>query len=261
MKKSVKFLAWAVIALYVLSFFGVNASKIVPPGYRGVFVTAGYVHQQSYTNRFHVTIPFSDMYLFDIREKVYECSYQTRSSELQKIQVRGALNYSLNGDNVYRLYEGIAATDSTYQKVLFAPLLEGTLNQLVGQQSLEFISINQGMVAEAVKHVLQKELAPTELVNIYGFQLFCPEFDKDLEKAILAKAVARQETLKVEEEAKQMLLKAEAEGKALQLKSDALQNPLIVKYEVAKALGKWEGNVPQTLIIGHDALPILGTGK
>ena len=92
-----------------------------------------------------------------------------------------------------------------------------------------------------------------------------PPFEKVIEDKAIAKQVAEKakiETLRVEEEAKQMLLKAEAEGKALKLKSDALKNPLIVQYEVAKALGSWKGNLPSTLVIGQGALPILtGNGK
>ena len=71
--------------------------------------------------------------------------------------------------------------------------------------------------------------------------------------------VTRIQTLKVEEEAKQILALAEADLKVLKQKNQMLTNPLIVKYEAAKILQKWKGDIPSTLVISGNgaSLPII----
>lgn len=258
MKKLVKVLAWAVIALYVLSFVGVNITRINKPGEAIAVTDAGYVRPHSYQEGIVWIFPLgiSQVSVFDKKEQAYKFTFKTRTSELQKVSINGAFRFNVNGDSVHVMLQKVG---KEYEPVLIAPLIEGTMNQLVGKQSIEYIAYNQEEVTEAIRYVMANELAPSNLIKVHDVQLFCPDFDQDVEKAIVAKTVAQQETERVKEEAKQMLLLAESEGKALKLKADALSNDLIIKYEVAKALGKWQGNLPGTLILGQDAMPILGT--
>ena len=75
-----------------------------------------------------------------------------------------------------------------------------------------------------------------------------------LEKAKVQTEIARQE-------AEQMLAKAMVEPKVAKEMSKAISNPLIIKYEAMKALNNWDGKLtlPNTLVTGTDAMPIIGT--
>ena len=50
---------------------------------------------------------------------------------------------------------------------------------------------------------------------------------------------------------------ASANAKGVAELSKALSNPLVVKYEAIKALQKWDGKLPNSLVISDDALPII----
>ena len=220
----------------------------------------GVVRDQSYVNQimFAPTL-VSKVYGYDVTEQVSEFSWEMKTGNIQAITMKGTVNYALNPYEVHRVLKNIGPEDK-YKSVLIDPLLQGTISQLVGKQDPIYVVNNQEVVAEAVRYIVADQLAQTGLIFVSGVQIFAPKFDEELEKAFKDVAVAQLATQRVEEEAKQMIMKAEAEGKALQLKSEALRNPLIVQYEVAKALGSWKGNLPNTLVLGQGALPIL-TGK
>ena len=95
-----------------------------------------------------------------------------------------------------------------------------------------------------VKNLSEKD------VTIYDVQLTDVDFDDSYEKAAEQKVVAIQEaqkakneTVKIEEEAKQKILTARADAESMRIKSQALaQNKGLVQFELAQ---KWDGKLPQ----------------
>ena len=264
MKKFRIFLIIA-LAVYVASFVAINYFHIVPPGFRAVVDSYGYVHQESYKNGIIRTIPGSKVILYDIHNQKHGFTMNVKTSSMQNVKISGALNYNLVPDNVYRLYENVGID---YKPVIITPLLEGAVNEVIGKQSAEFLVNSQELVREAIVYIVKDQLDQTQLVNVNDFRMFRPVFDPAFEKAISDKAVAQQiaekakiETLRIEEEALQMKKKLEAEAYGINLTSKALNNPLIVKYEYAKAMGKWSGTLPSTLMVGQGSVPVLPLGK
>jgi regulator of protease activity HflC (stomatin/prohibitin superfamily) len=266
MKKFVRISSIVVIAMFIISFVVINTLHIVHPGYRAAVETYGYVHQESYRNGIVTTVPGSKVVMFDIREQKHSFKMDVKTSSMQNVKISGALNYNLVPDNVYRLYENVG---EDYKPVIITPLLEGALNEVVGKQSAEFLVNSQELVREAIVYIVKDQLDQTQLVNVNDFRMFRPVFDPAFEKAISDKAVAMQiaekakiETLRIEEEALQMKKKLEAEAYGINLTSKALNNPLIVKYEYAKAMGKWTGKLPSTLVVGQNgSIPVLPLDK
>jgi len=258
--KLFKILLWAVIILFIGCFVVVNVWRAPEPGKAYGVADYGVVRDKSYENQWmFAPSVWSKVYPFDVTEQASSFSWEMKTGNVQSITMKGTINYALNPQEVHRVLKNIGEGNK-YKSVLVDPLLQGTISQLVGKQDPIYVVNSQDVVAEAVRYIVADQLAQTGLVFVNGVQIFAPKFDKDLEKAFKDVAVAKLATQRVEEEAKQMLMKAEAEGKALQIKSEALRNPLIVQYEVAKALGSWKGNLPSTLVLGQGALPIL-SGK
>jgi len=255
--KIIKFLLWTVVILFIVSFAVVNVLKIIRPGEVAAIEEYGHVRNQSYQNGIVTIVPGGKVVRFPRWEQKYDFSWQLKTGNVQTVTIKGALNYSLNPQQVHVLYQAVG---ENYKPVLVEPLLQGTLNQMIGKQEPAYIVNNPEVIGEAALYIVKDQLKQTNLVFVRDLQLFAPTFDKDLEQAYKDVAVAQLATKRVEEETKQLLMKAEAEGKALKLKSEALRNPLIVQYEVAKALGAWKGNLPNTLVLGQGALPVL-TGK
>jgi regulator of protease activity HflC (stomatin/prohibitin superfamily) len=256
-----------VVVLYIVSFVTSDTVKNVRAGNRAVVETMGAVEQKSYENGPVVVFPFiSKVVVFNVREQKFEYKMTMKTASMQDVTISGALNYNLNGDQVYRLYEAVG---EDYRPVIITPLLEGAMNEVIGKQSAEFLVNSQELVREAIVYIVKDQLDQTQLVNVNDFRMFRPQFDKKFEEAIKDKVVSQQmvekakfETQKVEEEAIQMRKKLEAEAYGINLKSKAMNNPLIVKYEFAKAMGKWEGKLPQTLVVGQNgSVPVLPLGK
>ena len=118
---------------------------------------------------------------------------------------------------------------------------------------------------EATKYILADLLSADGYIIIKDV-LFCrPKFSPQFEKAVEDKMAAGQlleitrlQTLKVEEEAKQLLAMGAAEMELLKQKNQLMTNPLIIKYEAAKVLQNWKGDMPSTLVVsGNGALPII----
>lgn len=266
MKKVIFAALIAVVAVYAISFVVVNFVRIVRPGYAGALEFCGYVYPSSYKNGLHTVWPGSQMHVFNIMQQKHEYTMKLKTSSMQDVTVKGAIIYNLNADNVHRLYQNVG---EQYQPVIITPLLEGALNETIGKQTPEFIVNSQEMIREAVLYIVKDQLEQTELVSVNDLRLFRPQFDEKFEEAIKDKVVAQQiaekakfETKRVEEEAAQMRKKMEAEAYGLNLKSKALNNPLIVRYEYAKAMGKWEGKLPNTLVVGQNGtMPVLPIGK
>jgi regulator of protease activity HflC (stomatin/prohibitin superfamily) len=264
--RKVKFLLVAVIAIYAAAFLTVNIVKVVRPGEAAAIEFMGSVNQRSYSNGPVFVYPGSKVVKFNVREQKYAYKMNMKLASMQDVTISGALNFSLSADNVHRLYQEVG---EDYKPVIITPLLEGAFNETIGKQSPEFIVSSPEMIREAVLYILKDQLEPTELLEISDLRLFKPTFDKKFEEAIKDKAVAMQvaekakiETRRVEEEAAQMKKKMEAEAYGLNLKSKALSNPLIVRYEFAKAMGKWEGKLPNTLVVGQNgAMPVLPLSK
>lgn len=267
MKKFVRISSIVVIVMFIASFVAINCLHVVHPGYRAVVDCYGYVQQKSYKNGIVKTIPGSKVIIYDVHMKNQKFSVEVKSSSMQDVKVSGVLNFNLNGDQVHRLYEAVGEED--YKPVLITPLLEGAISEVVGKQTPEFIVNSQEMIREAVLYIMKDQLEQTQLVNVNDLRMFRPRFDSAFEKAISDKVVAQQitekakiETQKVEEEAIQMKKRLEAEAYGINLKSKAMNNPLIVKYEYAKAMGKWTGKLPSTLVVGQNgSIPVLPLGK
>lgn len=86
------------------------------------------------------------------------------------------------------------------------------------------------------------------------------DFDDAYEKAVEDKSVALQtalkaknESVKIQEEANQKVMTAKAEAEAMKIKNEALsKNPALIQYEIAT---KWDGKLPQYMLGG--AVPLL----
>jgi len=264
--KKTRNLLIAVVVIYAISMVVVNVLHSVRPGYEAAVEWCGYVVEKSYENGPILTWPGSNVVSYNVKQQKHEYEIPVKAVSMQNVTVTGALNYNMCKGVAHRMYKEVGVD---YKPVLITPILEGALNETVGKQSPEFIVSNSEMIKEAVLYIMKDQIEPTGLLKINDLNLFCPQFDKEYEKAIQDKVVAQQiaekakfETERVKQEALQMREKMEAEAYGLKLKSKALNNPLIVRYEYAKAMGKWEGKLPSTLVVGQNGtMPVLPLSK
>lgn len=256
--KGLTILAIVIMVFYVVGLCLVNSCSIVQPRYAGIKITLGSIEPKSYSNGIVWHYPFiSTVDTLKVSQLVHKYELNVKDVDGQRVIINGAVNYSANKDSAHVLYVNIG---KDYLPVVLQPLLESTVNQVLGSKKALFIMQEQAMIQEAIFYIMNDQLEATNLVKVVDLRLFAPTFEESFQKALDEKFTAQQlalkaaeETKRVREEAEQMYLKLKAEARGMEDRSNALKNPLIIEYEYAKAFNKWDGGVPGNLVLGGDA--------
>lgn len=269
--KTVKIFLLSVIAIYLVAWCVSNAYTVVDggKGEAGIKVTMGYITPQTYLNGPVFRIPFiSYVDKMNIRQQAYNSdTMQIKTKNFQEISFSCVIIYEPNKKRVHELYANVG---KEYQPVILTPLIEDAVKEVIGKYNIQFLVESREKVREAALYIVQDQLTKDELLRVKDFRFqtlkFSPEFEKMAEEVALANLSIKKatfETDRVAQEAQQNYLRlkaaAEAAGLELKLKSEALKNPLILNYELMKAIQKWDGklNLPSTLMTGSNGSSIL----
>ena len=132
---------------------------------------------------------------------------------------------------------------------IIRPIVLGSIKDAIGQVIADnLVGEREKVTKAALKEVTENLVA--RHVEVTDLQLTNINFDDAYEKAVEMKVVAIQEALKaknetvrIKEEADQRVTTAKAEAEAMRIKSQALaQNKGLVEFE---AVQKWDGKLPQ----------------
>lgn len=253
------------IAVYLGMFLFQNSTSIAPPGTTAAKVTLGSVSDEAYQG-FFWRVPFcSHAVLVNTKQRMNEYESQSiKTRDLQTIGLNCTVIYQVNSEKVPEIVRNVEP--ERIDTVVLFPRIASALQETIGKNDVFLLVTQQEMVREATKYILADLLSADGYITVKEVLFSNPKFSSQFEKAIEDKMAAGQlleltriQTLKVEEEAKQILILAKADLEVLQKKNQMLTNPLIVKYEAAKILQKWKGDVPSTLMIsgGGTALPVV----
>lgn len=242
------FLSVVIVSIFALIFiFG--GFYTVKSSERGVISTLGKVHEEPADAGLHMKWPFI--------QKVKRISIQTQkmcnsesayTKDIQNTEVTLEINYDLIPDLVPVLYRQVG---KYYEEKILSPIIRGVIKDAFGEYDAASIVANRDLVRNRIENELRNQLEqlPISFFQNVRIQISNIDYDDRFEEAITAKQVAEQNALKaknntirVEEEAKQAKIRASAEAEAIRIKSEALQkNPKITEYE---AIQKWDGKLP-----------------
>lgn len=258
-KRSFKGIKWIVIAVVAVVLF-TSAFTIVPAGNTGVILTLGKVSQSSYSEGFHLKVPFiQQVESMSNKIQVYETPASAVSKDLQTVSSNIAVNYRLVSDKSADMYKNVG-TD--YQTVLIAPVVQECMKSATAKYTAEQLITERAAVGDEVKTALDNKL------NSYGiyiekFNIVNFDFSDEFNSAIEAKQVAEQNLLKTETEqkqaitiaeaqAKQKVIAAEAEADAILAEAEAqaeanrlLEASLSDKVIAYEQIQKWDGVMPK----------------
>ena len=152
-------------------------------------------------------------------------------------------------ENVHKMYREVG---KDYQDKILMPIVEGTVKNVIGEWNASDLISNRGKATATILNQLKDQLSDN-YINVTDFQITNVDYSDTFEKAIEAKVTAEQEalraknqTVRVQEEAKQKILTAEAEAKSIQLQAQALStNRQLVELKYAE---KWDGKLPQYMM-------------
>ena len=237
------------LLLIVLMIIG-NPISIVGVGERGVKVTLGKTSPESYTEGVHFVAPFiSKLHKMNVKTVKSNIATMAQSKHIQQARITYVINYNLQPENAYKMYKQVG---KDYVAVIVTPTVEGIVKDIIGKWNAQDIVANREKVASEILSKLSEKLG-TRYINVSDFQITEIQYSQAFEQAIENKVTAEQDalkaknqTVKVQEEAKQKVIAAEAEAKAMAIKANALsQNPKLVEYE---AVLRWDGKLPQTML-------------
>ena len=256
-----------VFALFVLVTLGRNCCEIAYPGEGAIKTTLGTVHDET----FHGLV-----LKWPIIEEVikYNTKQQTQSYEELKLKTKDIQNvylscsviYQINDENLPNMVKNVNMDN--YINDILTPRVENAVLETIGKNDVWLLITEMDMIREATRYIISDQLSTDNYIIIKDILFKDPDFDAQFKTAILDKLTeevllerAKIQTQKVEQEALQALAMASVEPKVAELMNKAISNPLIIKYEAMKALNNWDGKLtlPNTLVTGTDAMPIIGT--
>lgn len=235
--------------------------EVVDTGYRGVQTRFGEVVGAPLPEGLHLYNPFtSSIKEISVRERVLSETTAAYTKDKQNTDITYALNWSPLPDKVGYLYQTYGTEEMVAQTVVL-PAVRGALKVAIGQLDADTMISSREQVTNAAMKLITSELAE-KYITATSLNFTDINFDDAYEQAVRAKVVAVQEaekakneTVKIREEANQAVISAKAEAEAMKIKSQALaQNKGLIEFEIAQ---KWDGRLPETVIGGASAIPML----
>lgn len=239
-----------------------SSFTIVPAGNTGVILTLGKVSSTSFSEGFHLKVPFiQNVENMSNKIQVYETPASAVSKDLQTISSNIAVNYRLVSDKAAEMYQNVG---TEYQTVLIAPVVQECMKSATAKYTAEQLITERQAVGDEVKSALDSKL------NSYGiyiekFNIVNFDFSAEFNNAIEAKQVAEQNLLKTETEQKQAITIAEAQAKQKVIAAEANANAILAEAEAQaeanrlleaslsdkvianKQIEKWDGVMPKVV--------------
>lgn len=262
--KIVIILAGCWLALFIIR----NSYDITGPWEGGVLVTLGNVSPET-KHGLTIKFPFiSELMNYNTRQQTTDYSnINLKTKDLQNTILSFSVIYKINPSSLPEMVQEYDMNN--YAQDILSPRVEAAVQDVVGRNDVWLLVTDKQTVTNALKYVLADKLSEDDYLMLKDVLLKTPKFDPHFENEILAKLTeevklekAKIQTQIAHEEAQQMLIKASVDPQIVEKMSKALSNPLIIKYEAAKALRNWNGQTPSTIMSGtENALPVIGIGK
>lgn len=270
-KKKSKGAMIAVICIIAVAVLIVvlSAGAIVPAGSTGVVVTLGSVSDTTYSEGFHLKIPFvQQVEIVSNKIQVYETDASAVSKDLQTVNSKIAVNFRVRSDASASIYKNIGAD---YQQVILMPAVQESMKAISAKYNAEQLITNRNQVGQEIKEQLESKVSEYG-IQIEKFNIVNFDFSAEFNSAIEQKQVAEQNLLKTKTEQEEQLVIADAdaqkkikaanaEAAAIKAKADAQAeankviseslNDTLLKYQL---LEKWDGSVPK---VSGNANPLL----
>ena len=237
------------------------ACSTIENGERGLKVTFGDISSDILTEGLYFYNPFTtEMIRFDVKENVFKFTAVNLTQDIQEVTTQLVITFSPDKSKINRLYQEYGLN---YEEKIILPIAISALKDIIGKTTAVDFVTKQGEIESKIFEKLREEyskrfitLSKISILNID----FKAEFKNSIESKVIANQMAekaKNDTIRIKEEAEQRLIQARAEAEAMKIKSDALsKNKSLVEYE---AVLKWNGNLPQYML--GNSIPFINLKK
>jgi regulator of protease activity HflC (stomatin/prohibitin superfamily) len=255
-------------AIAVLLVCGGIASSFgeVPAGFRGVVLRFGGTTGEVKQPGLYTVTPFiTTVVLMNVQVQAYSADAAAASADLQNVETKVTLNYSVDTDKVVDVYNRL---NQDYQDRIIAPAIQEATKAATAHFTAEELITKRPEARNLLEQTLATRLGEFDM-HIAAMSITNFQFSQDFSNAIEAKVVAFQNYLKAQNQLKQA--QVDAQTAIATARGDATANilrrqaisPLTVQYD---AIQKWDGHYPLvvgngTTLIGLSALTGNGPSK
>lgn len=239
-----------------------NPLVIVQPGKRVVVTRLGSVQSGSWGEGVNFKAPFIDkLTYFDTRIQKDLVEGSGFSKDVQEVNVNVSVNWKVTPDKVPTLFQELKTLANAKERILVPAVNEEVKAALAGYDAESTIANRPTIKATIVKGVTERLEARGLTVipggvNIDNFD-FSDEFESSVEAKVVAaqKAAAAVNIAKGEKEAATLqadrdIERARGKAESAKLEAEALKANGGTQVLQKIALDKWDGNLPDTLIMG-----------
>lgn len=255
----------AVLAIIVIA----SATAIVPAGSTGVVTTFGKVSETTYSEGFHLKIPFAqEVEIISNKIQVYETDASAVSKDLQTVNSKIAVNFRVRSDASASIFKNIGRD---YQQVILMPAVQESMKAISAKYTAEQLITERNQVGAEIKDQLEAKVSDYG-IQIEKFNIVNFDFSAEFNSAIEQKQVAEQNLIKTRTEQEEQLVIADAdaqkkikaanaEAAAIKAKADAQAeankvlseslNDTLLRYQTIE---KWDGQLPR---VTSDTNPLI----
>lgn len=220
--------------------------EVVDTVYRGIETRFGAVQGEPLLEGLHFYNPFtSSIKEYSVQQEKWSSTTPIFTKDTQRVDVEFAVVYFADPKSVHILYRDVGKLDLLEEKII-KPLFLGSIKDAIGSVIADELVMQRETVTKTAFQEVRDNLKDKNVI-VTDLQFTNLDFDDAYEKAVEEKVVAIQsaqkaknETVRIEEEAKPTVKTAQAEAEAMRIKSQALsQNKGLVEFEIAR---KWDEN-------------------
>ena len=251
--KERKYLLYLVLGLGIsilLLYSDISPIFIVSSGERGVVISKiSGTQLESFGEGLHFKTPIIDSAkILEVRTRKHEVEASSASKDLQLVHALIAVNYHVEPDSAYLLYQKIG-TD--YEARVIDPLVQEVVKEVTAKFIAEDLITKREEVGTQIKERLKQKLSEYYLV-LDDFSIKNFDFSEEFNKAIESKVTAEQTALKeknnlevVKFQAQQKVAQAEGDAEAIKIINEQLQKS--PRYIDFITIQKWNGVMPLAL--------------
>ncbi len=246
--------AFVAAVVVIVAIF--TSSSTVQAGHVGVITTFGSVEPRVLNPGFHVVVPFAQR-IVQIDTRVQPHTFRqidAASSEIQGVKLTGTMNYHLDPNRAYELYQNVGLE---FANNIIDPAFSDFIKEVVPQYQVTNILVSRDEIRAKAKQKLGDNLARYGIIvdDIYISDIaFSTEYQAAIEKKQTAQQAVETEKQILEQKRVQAdQAEAEAQGKAraavaaAQGEADANRartasiSPQLIEY---LRWTRWDGRLP-----------------
>lgn len=203
--KKVRFPLWIGTGLAVLCITVVCVA-IVPTGYTGILTTFGKVEDRTISSGANMIFPWQKVVTMDNRTQKVMIETSAFSSDIQQVDVKLSVNYSIDQETAQTLYRSIGI--GYYENVMY-PRIQENLKSVFSQYSAENLIAKRDILSDQIAEATATDMKRYG-ITIVSIAIEDIDFTDAFTNAVEAKQVAAQNKLTAETEQAQKTMEEQA---------------------------------------------------